>query len=224
MEDKICTVKLKAYKTTPADFELRMKVKKDGKLIASSKRTDIEADFECIVFTPEKKRLREEIFDYDHYKTCTELPYRFRLSERLVSTRYMFSPYIKVKNIDVSKFDTSRIINMEAMFSYCEALEYLDLRNWDTSKVSNFHWTFNGCKNLKRIDGVIDLAGLPQDDPGSNIMNFELMFPKINMLSNVKLKNVPKWFMNPYRVPGRNITQYGYEWMGLKAGQFEIVE
>ena len=56
---------------------------------------------------------------------------------------------------------------MERMFLNCENLKKLDISNFDTSKVMSMSFMFSGCKNLKELDlssfyisRIIDLKGM----------------------------------------------------------------
>ena len=55
-------------------------------------------------------------------------------------------------SLDVSNFNTSKVITMSQMFSGCEKLTSLNLSNFDTSIVSTMSWLFRDCRSLTNLD------------------------------------------------------------------------
>ncbi len=53
--------------------------------------------------------------------------------------------------LDLSSFDTSKVVNMSLMFGYCSDLTTLDLSSFDTSKVTDMEAMFVGCDSLKTV-------------------------------------------------------------------------
>lgn len=64
---------------------------------------------------------------------------------------YMFYGCSKLKNIDVSHFDTKNVEKMGYMFQNCTSLESIDISNFDYTKNTSCYRMFNGCTNLKSI-------------------------------------------------------------------------
>ncbi len=58
----------------------------------------------------------------------------------------------KIKEIDLSGFDTSDVTTMYRLFRECKALETLDVSLFNTNNVTNMGYMFSGCRNLKSID------------------------------------------------------------------------
>ena len=52
-----------------------------------------------------------------------------------VSIAWMFNRCRKLKNIDLSNFNTSKVSSMNGMFVCCKSLTTLDLSSFDTSNV-----------------------------------------------------------------------------------------
>ena len=69
-----------------------------------------------------------------------------------ISTAYLFTYCSNLTNMDLSKFDTSKVTDMSYMFNGCSKLTALDLSNFDTSKVTNMYSMFNGCSSLASLD------------------------------------------------------------------------
>lgn len=65
---------------------------------------------------------------------------------------YMFYGCSKLKNIDVSHFDTKNVEKMGYMFQNCTNLESIDISNFDYTKNTSCYRMFNGCTNLKAIN------------------------------------------------------------------------
>ena len=82
--------------------------------------------------------------------------------------------HIRVENLDLSNFDTSKVTEMGAVFSGCGRLESLDLGNFDTSKVINMEEMFYECTNLKSL----------------NISNFDISNLEDTYLMFLKCKNL----------------------------------
>ena len=64
----------------------------------------------------------------------------------------MFKDCNNLKNLDVSRFDTSQVKNMGWMFAECGSLESLDVGRFDTSQVKDMKCMFYKCSSLKSLD------------------------------------------------------------------------
>ena len=115
-------------------------------------------------------------FDYDLNETKNIL--RLIWEEALNDTSYMFLGVHDAEEIDLSKFDFSKLTNMNnmfsqcdkltsisfgnikppllrdmgAMFSECRILASLNLSNFDTSLVTDMYRLFDACKELISLD------------------------------------------------------------------------
>ena len=65
----------------------------------------------------------------------------------------MFGGCENLKELDVTRFDTSHVMDMAGMFCDCENFTELDVTGFDTGCVTNMSWMFRGCKNLIELDG-----------------------------------------------------------------------
>ena len=63
----------------------------------------------------------------------------------------MFNGCYRLKNLDVSNFDTSKQKNMYVMFGVCWKLKSLDLSNFDLSQVTNLDIAISTMKELTSI-------------------------------------------------------------------------
>ena len=66
--------------------------------------------------------------------------------------QWMFSNCESLLNIDVSSFNTIKVINREEMFFACLNLIDLDLSSFNTLNVLYFQNMFCGCRNLIDLD------------------------------------------------------------------------
>ena len=64
----------------------------------------------------------------------------------------MFNNLTSIKEIDLSKFDSSKITTMYRMFNGCTNLEKIIFGNINTSSVNNMKELFQNCKKLTSID------------------------------------------------------------------------
>ena len=58
----------------------------------------------------------------------------------------MFTGCSNLVQLDVSKFDTSKVVTMFCMFSGCYKLIQLNLSNFDTKRVTNMASLFHNCQ------------------------------------------------------------------------------
>lgn len=115
---------------------------------------------------------------------------------------YMFGDCASLTKLDLSKWDTSKVIDMSGIFSGCSNLSSLNVSTWNTSKVTSMDSMFFDCKNLTTIKGIIDM---------SSCTNYKDMFYDCPNLTGVKIKNPPSGI--------DATTGIG----GLAAGKYEIV-
>lgn len=76
-------------------------------------------------------------------------PEKVFLNENSVS---MFSDMRSLTSLDLSNFDTSRVMDMGSMFASSSNLTSLDLSNFDTSKVTNMSNMFSNMRSLTSLD------------------------------------------------------------------------
>ena len=91
----------------------------------------------------------------------------------------MFSYASGLTSLDVSKWNTSKVIDMSGMFSYASGLTSLDVSKWDTSNVTNMSEMFEGASSLTDLDvskwntsKVIDMGAMFAD--ASSLTNLDV--------------------------------------------------
>ena len=59
----------------------------------------------------------------------------------------MFSGSSSLKELNLSNFNTSKVIGMEYMFYQCSALKELNLSNFNTNNVTDMRYMFSRCSH-----------------------------------------------------------------------------
>ena len=72
-------------------------------------------------------------------------------TKKVIDMNSMFSGCGSLTTLDVSRFDTSNVTNMSSMFSGCTQLSSLNVSGFDTSNVTDMSYMFYNCKNLTTI-------------------------------------------------------------------------
>lgn len=96
-------------------------------------------------------------------------------------SHHLFSYFVNLKNVDVSKLNTSSVFCMSAMFDGCLILEEVNLRSFDTYNVEQMSYMFNRCEKLKKID----LSSFNT----TNLKVMDKMFSECYELTNVDLSS-----------------------------------
>ena len=89
-------------------------------------------------------------------------------TSKVSNMSHMFKECMNIEVLDVSHFDTSNVTSMEYMFAHCESLTKLDVSHFDTSKVSNMSHMFYFCPFLTELD--------VSNFDTSNVVDTSLMF------------------------------------------------
>lgn len=78
-------------------------------------------------------------------------------TKRVVSASYAFSNcfYLK-KIIGIENWDTSNMKDIQRMFSHDKSLEELDLSKWNVSNIEKINGLFVECSNLKTVGDLSD--------------------------------------------------------------------
>ena len=84
--------------------------------------------------------------------TSNETIIRLIFNSDITNCRQFFRNLNYMTEIDLSKFDTSKVTDMGYMFIYCSSLTSLNLSTFDTSLVINMNGMFWGCSSLSILD------------------------------------------------------------------------
>ena len=72
-------------------------------------------------------------------------------TSKVVDMNYMFRSCHNLRTIEgIEDWDTSKVVDMTSMFENC-GLTSLDLSNWDVSKVTNMAYMFSSCYHLVEL-------------------------------------------------------------------------
>lgn len=105
-------------------------------------------------------------------------PEKVYLNENSVS---MFSDMRSLTSLDLSNFDTSRVMDMGSMFASSSNLTSLDLSNFDTSKVTNMSNMFSTMFSLSSLN--------VSNFDTSKVTNMDYMFAYLYSLTSLNLSN-----------------------------------
>ena len=114
----------------------------------------------------------------------------------------------KLKTIDLSSLNTSKVTSMIQAFFQCDKLEEINLTNVDTSNVTDMAMMFKGCSGLTSLD-------LSSFDT-SNLMNMSSMFSFCETLKSLDLSNfdtsnvtnMSSIFSNCYNLTSLDISNF----------------
>ena len=108
----------------------------------------------------------------------------------LINCNAMFYELTNIIRVDLSKFDSSKVINMVGMFASCFKLESIDLTNLNTSKVTSMAQMFSKCSSLTTLD-LRSFNTLKVDD-------MSRMFFSCSSLIYLDLSNFKTPSLNPF--------------------------
>lgn len=63
----------------------------------------------------------------------------------------LFAGCVEIEYIDLSEFDTSKVVSMREMFVYCISLSEIDVSGFDTTNVQDMSNMFSNCWELQEI-------------------------------------------------------------------------
>ena len=136
----------------------------------------------------------------------------------------LFSGCSSLTSIDISKFNTNKVIDMDNMFYNCASLKIinfsfntnevkymnrmfegctqlssLNINNFDTSKVLSMQYMFSGCSNMKYLN-IYNF--------GNNIKNVYKIFKDIDSTVKIVVNEVFKnYFVNKGEANSLNLAQ-----------------
>lgn len=65
---------------------------------------------------------------------------------------HMFEDAVNLRELDLSRMDTSNVTDMTCMFTGCRNLEQLDISGFNTENVGNMEQMFDGCESLEELN------------------------------------------------------------------------
>ena len=164
-------------------------------------------DFE---FLPDKIIINNEEVQIEasHYFEEQENKIELIWNYQLTNSSTMFSLCKEISKIDLSEFDSSKIVNMSQMFYQCNNLENINLKNFDTSSATNISKMFFGCKKLTSID----ISGFNT----AKVENMAGLFAYLELIEEFNLDNFDtslvtsmEWmFMGCIKLTSINLTKF----------------
>ena len=132
-------------------------------------------------------------------------PEKVYLNENSVS---MFSDMRSLTSLDLSNFDTSRVMDMGSMFASSSNLTSLDLSNFDTSKVTNMSNMFSTMFSLSSLN--------VSNFDTSKVTNMDYMFAYLYSLTSLnlsnfdtsKVANMSSMFYNSFGFTSLNLSNF----------------
>ena len=91
-------------------------------------------------------------------------------TQKVIEMSLMFYNCNSLTSLDVSNFDTQTVVNMSEMFYGCQNLSSLDLSKFDTQNTTYMYKMFYGCSGLKTIY-VSDKFVITKEKDGSNMFS-----------------------------------------------------
>ena len=86
--------------------------------------------------------------------TFSAMPFTLICDSGVMNLGYLFYGCGNLKTLDLSNFDTSKVIIMSNMFNSCKSLTTLDLSNFNTVKIDNMRYMkdmFYNCSSLTTV-------------------------------------------------------------------------
>ena len=112
----------------------------------------------------------------------------------------MFQGCINITSINLSNFDTSKVINMQYMFNSCLNLFLLDLSNFNTSNVEDMSFLFCNCRTLTLLN-LSNLDTSKVTDMQKMFMDCgNLRFLNLSNLDNSNVRHMFSMFMYCFRL------------------------
>ena len=102
-------------------------------------------------------------------------------TSKIINMSFMFHNCSNLKSLNLENFNTKNVNDMSGMFFNCANLEILDLSKFNTSKVIDMDSMFWFCKNLKSLN----LSNFNTE----NVINMEDMFNKCKNLTELDLSS-----------------------------------
>ena len=98
---------------------------------------------------------------------------------------YMFKELVNLTDIDLSGFNTSRVLSMVGLFRACSSLTSIDFSSFDTSKVLDMHEMFYDCTSLQSLD----LSSFDTSNVGDGMGDMAHMFGNCSSLTSIDLSS-----------------------------------
>lgn len=86
--------------------------------------------------------------------TFSAMPFTLICDSEVRNLSYLFDTCLNLTTLDLSNFDTIKVVIMNSMFSYCKSLTTLDLSNFNIVNIDNMNYMrnmFDSCNSLTTV-------------------------------------------------------------------------
>ena len=132
-----------------------------------------------------------------------------KFEEQLESCKNLFNGLTNIKEIDLSKFDASKVKDMSYMFAGCSNLEKIYFGNIKTNLVENMESLFKNCTKLTSIDlsnfetvSVTNMANMFSDCQNVKHINISVQF------KTSKVENFMRWLYHCYELVSIDVSNF----------------
>ena len=99
-----------------------------------------------------KQELKSSAYMFENIENIIEIDLSKFNASKIKTMEKMFIHCLNLKQITFGNIDTSLVENMALMFSECKQLISIDLSNFNTCSVTSMYSMFKHCENLKSLD------------------------------------------------------------------------
>ena len=196
----------------------------DSSCLGDGTCIEISAEWEAIPVYARYDETKKTIY---YYTTATKIYLN-------PSSAQMLASFSKLSEIDMTKFDTTKVVDMSSMFDGCSSLTSLNVSKFDTSNVTNMSNMFKDCKNLTTLDvskfdtrNVTGMDGMFYKCSGltaldvsgfitSNVIDMNNMFRGCSNLTGLDVSN-----FDTSNVTDMNGMFNWYKWANLDVSNFD---
>ena len=114
----------------------------------------------------------------------------------------------KLKEINLSSFDTKNVTNMSFMFGLCKNLSNLNLSSFNTKNVTNMSCMFFGCNNLINLDLSFFITKNVTNMLGMFYICFGLINLDLSSFDTIKVTNFSHMFFCCNNLINLNISSF----------------
>ena len=129
------------------------------------------------------RRLDSIVNGENKFDFTGEISVVIEFNNTLNSSKSLFENVSKLKNINLTSFDTSNITSMDSMFSGCTTLENVTFDGIDTRKLNSMNYMFRNCDNLQEINMSPINA--------QNVKNMSSIFDGCKKLNSINISSFP---------------------------------
>ena len=120
----------------------------------------------------------------------------------------MFSDLEKLKELDVSHFNTSQVYSMTGMFKNLKEVKTLDVSNWDVSNVEAIDYMFSGNEKIETLDVSNWKTSKIKYMPNVFFNNYKLKRLDVSRWDTSSATNISGIFYSTYELTELNVSNW----------------